>query len=65
VRAGAPDRSLKANAGLAAVTEVCGRLGVIEALDAAVDPSSSGIAGLALGSCWPGSRRRSWSGRIS
>jgi hypothetical protein len=36
VRAGAPDASLTANAGLAAVTELCGRLGVIEAVDAAV-----------------------------
>jgi hypothetical protein len=36
VRAGAPDRSLTANAGLAVVTELCDRLGVIEALDAAV-----------------------------
>ena len=38
VRASAPDRSLTANAGLAAVTELCDRLGVIEALDAAVGP---------------------------
>jgi len=38
VRAGAPDASLTANAGLAAVTELCGRVGVIEALDAAVGP---------------------------
>ena len=38
VRAGAPDRSLTANAGLAAVTELCERLGVIGALDAAVGP---------------------------
>ncbi len=38
VRVGAPDRSLTANAGLAAVTELCGRLGVIEALDEAVGP---------------------------
>ena len=36
VRVGAPDASLTANAGLAAVTELCGRLGVIEAVDAAV-----------------------------
>jgi len=38
VLAGAPDASLTANAGLAAVTELCGRVGVIEALDAAVGP---------------------------
>jgi len=36
VRIGAPDRALTANAGLAAVSELCGRLGVIGALDAAV-----------------------------
>jgi hypothetical protein len=36
VRVGAPDTALTANAGLAAVSELCGRLGVIEALDAAV-----------------------------
>jgi hypothetical protein len=38
VRVGAPDASLTANAGLAAVTELCDRLGVIGALDAAVGP---------------------------
>jgi hypothetical protein len=38
VRSGAPDASLTPNAGLAAVTELCDRLGVIEALDAAVGP---------------------------
>ena len=38
MRIGAPDRSLTANAGLAAVSELCDRLGVIEALDAAVGP---------------------------
>jgi hypothetical protein len=35
---GAPDAALTANAGMAAVTEFCGRLGVIEALDAAAGP---------------------------
>ena len=38
VRVGAPDTALTANAGMAAVTELCRRLGVIEALDAAVGP---------------------------
>jgi DDE family transposase len=38
VRAGAPDRSLTPNAGMAVISELCGRLGVIEALDAAVGP---------------------------
>jgi hypothetical protein len=37
-RIGAPDRSLTPNAGLAVVSELCGRLGVIGALDAAVGP---------------------------
>jgi hypothetical protein len=34
----APDPALTPNAGLAAITELCGRLGVIGALDAAVGP---------------------------
>jgi Transposase DDE domain group 1 len=38
VRIGAPDAALTANAGLAVVTELCGRLGVVEELDAAVGP---------------------------
>ena len=38
VRAGTPDRSLTANAGLAAITELCDRLGVIKALDQAAGP---------------------------
>lgn len=38
VRVGAPDRTLTANAGLAAVSELCGRLGVIGAIDAATGP---------------------------
>ena len=36
VRVGAADRALTANAGLAVVSELCDRLGVIGALDAAV-----------------------------
>src|SRR5579875_669390 len=38
VRVGASDRALTANAGLAAVSELCGRLGVIGAIDAATGP---------------------------
>jgi hypothetical protein len=38
VRVGVPDGALTANAGMAAVSELCGRLGVIGALDAAVGP---------------------------
>ena len=37
-RIGAPDAASTANAGLAAISELCDRLGVIEALDAAVGP---------------------------
>jgi Transposase DDE domain group 1 len=37
-RVGAPDRSLTANAGLGAVSELCDRLGVVGAIDAAVGP---------------------------
>ena len=36
VRVGAPDGALAANAGLAAVAELCDRLGVVGELDAAV-----------------------------
>ena len=38
MRAGAPDPSLTPNAGMAAISELCERLGVMEALDAAVGP---------------------------
>jgi len=48
-RIGAPDRSLTANAGLAAVTELCDRLGVIEALDAAVGPVKQRDRGFGAG----------------
>jgi Transposase DDE domain group 1 len=46
---GAPDAALTANAGLAAVTELCGRLGVIEALDAAVGPVKQRNRGFGAG----------------
>ena len=49
VRVGAPDRALTANAGLAAVTELCDRLGVIEALDAAVGPIKQRDRGFGAG----------------
>ncbi len=49
VRIGAADRALTANAGLAAVTELCGRLGVIEALDAAVGPIKQRDRGFGAG----------------
>ena len=49
VRAGAADASLTANAGLAAVTELCGRLGVVEELDAAVGPIKQRDRGFGAG----------------
>ena len=49
VRPGTPDASLTANAGLAAVTELFGRLGVIEALDAAVGPVKQRDRGFGAG----------------
>ena len=49
VRPGAPDGSLTANAGLAAVTELCGRLGVIQALDEAVGPVKQRNRGVGAG----------------
>ena len=48
-RIGAPDRSLTPNAGLAAISELCGRLGVIEALDAAVGPIKQRDRGFGAG----------------
>ena len=49
VRIGAPDPALTPNAGLAAVTELCGRLGVIGALDAAVGPVKQRDRGFGAG----------------
>jgi DDE family transposase len=48
-RIGAPDRSLTPNAGLAAVTELCSRLGVIGALDEAVGPVKQRDRGFGAG----------------
>jgi hypothetical protein len=48
-RVGAPDAALTPNAGLAAITELCGRLGVIEALDAAVGPVKERDRGFGAG----------------
>ena len=52
MRVGAPDRALTANAGLAAVTELCDRLGVVEELDAAVGPIKQRDRGSGAGE-WP------------
>jgi len=48
-RIGAPDPALTPNAGLAAISELCGRLGVIEALDAAVGPIKQRDRGFGAG----------------
>ena len=48
-RIGAPDPALTPNAGLAAVSELCGRLGVIGALDAAVGPIKQRDRGFGAG----------------
>ena len=48
-RIGAPDPALTPNAGLAAITELCGRLGVIGALDAAVGPIKQRERGFGAG----------------
>ena len=48
-RIGAPDPALTPNAGLAAISELCDRLGVIEALDAAVGPIKQRDRGFGAG----------------
>jgi hypothetical protein len=48
-RIGAPDAALTPSAGLAAVGELCDRLGVIEALDAAVGPVKQRDRGFGAG----------------
>jgi hypothetical protein len=64
-RIGALDPALTAHGGLAAVSEPCDRLVVIEAVDAATGLLRSSTAGTAPGSCWPGSQRHSWPERTS
>lgn len=48
-RIGAPDPSLTPNAGMAVISELCGRLGVIGALDAAVGPIKQRERGFGAG----------------
>ena len=48
-RVGAPDAALTANAGLAAISELCGRLGVTGAIDAAVGPVKQRDRGFGAG----------------
>ena len=49
VLVGTPDRALTPNAGMAAVSELCDRLGVIEAIDTAVGPVKQRDRGLRAG----------------
>lgn len=49
VRVGAPDPSLTLNSGLAAVSELTRRLGVVEAIDAAVGPIKTRNRGCGVG----------------
>ncbi|MGI8448180.1 MAG: hypothetical protein ACR2MP_13565 [Streptosporangiaceae bacterium] len=49
VRIGAPDAALTANGGLAAVSELCDRLGVIGAIDAAAGPIKARSRGYSAG----------------
>ncbi len=51
VRVGAPDGTLTGSAGLAAVTELCDRLGVAGAIDAATGPVKVRDRGSAPAGC--------------
>jgi len=48
-RVGAPDAALTANAGMPAVSELCGRLGVVGAIDAATGPIKQRDRGFTAG----------------
>jgi hypothetical protein len=64
-RVGAPDAALTPNAGLAAITELCGRLGVIGALDAAVGPVKQRECGFGAGELLCGIAAAQLAGRTS
>ena len=65
VRIGAPDPTLTPVSGMAAVTELVDRLGMIKLLDAAIGPIKTRDRGTRPVSCWWVSRPRSWPGRTS
>lgn len=65
VRVGVSDPSLTAVSGMAAVSELCERLGVVTALEAAVGPIKQRGRGLGAGEVLVGSRQHDWPGRIS
>jgi len=60
---GAPDPALTPNAGLAVITELCGRLGVIGALDAAVGPIKQRDRGFGAGELLAGIAAAQLAGR--
>ena len=65
VRVGAPDRALTAKEGLAAVTELCDRLGVVEELDAALGPIKQRDRGFGAGELLTGMAAAQLAGRTS
>lgn len=62
VRVGAPDPSLTAVSGMAAISELCDRLGVIEAVDAAVGPIKQRDRGFTAGELLVGLACAQWAG---
>lgn len=62
VRVGAPDPSLTAASGMAAISELVARLGVIEALDAAVGPIKQRGRGYGAGELLVGLAAAQWAG---
>ena len=62
VRIGAPDPSLTAVSGMAAITELCDRLGVAQALDAAVGPIKQRDRGCGAGELLVGLAAAQWAG---
>jgi Transposase DDE domain group 1 len=62
VRVGAPDPSLTAVSGMAAISELSDRLGVIEALDAAVGPIKQRDRGFTAGELLVGLACAQWAG---
>jgi hypothetical protein len=65
VRVGAPDPMLTSVSGMAAVTELVERLGVVEALDAAVGPIKRRDRGFGAGEVLVGLAAAQLLGRIS
>ncbi|MGH3901638.1 MAG: IS1380 family transposase [Pseudonocardiaceae bacterium] len=62
VRIGVPDPALTRVSGMAAVTELCDRLGVVEVLDAAVGPIKQRDRGFGVGELLVGLASAQWAG---